>query len=160
MKRFSYIFIGTMLFFLVSCDQNAKDKLLTGKWMVVLDVETFIKNMSEKEKEVFSRLPDSLRIQKMEHAQRIANKNTFEFKSDKSFELLLKEEEIEQKGTWALLDDGITLRLTLEKLRETDKEKYNDLNIKELGAERMIVLFKDTDGQYQEIILKKVAGSA
>lgn len=150
------VFVAVYLLFLVACDQNTKDKLLTGKWMVILDVESFTKDMSEKERDVFSRLPDSLSKQKIEHAQRVANKNIFLFNEDKTFELILKEEEIEQKGTWQLLDDGITLRLTLEKLRDTDKEKIDDLTIRELSTERLIVIYKDTDGQLQEFVLKKL----
>jgi hypothetical protein len=76
--------------------------------------------------------------------------NTFEFRANKTFELILKEEIIREKGTWELKDN--LLILTKPKSATQKAETKDELLVKTLENNRLVLEYKNPQG-----IIKQVA---
>ncbi len=136
-----------------SCQDNDRVQKIIGQWQVSYDIEQHLKKMSAEEQKLYEQLPQSLKEQKLRETQALANQNTLVFRRDKSFEFNLRSQEFRQKGTWTLINDGLTIQLKHLKEGGKFQEEIQDLSIKELSDDRMVLMYKDEQQQLQEAIL-------
>lgn len=135
------------------CQNNDRSQQIVGKWQVSYDIEKHLKQMSPEEQKIYEQLPQSLKEQKLRETQTLANQNTLEFRADKTFEFNLRSQEFRQKGTWTLINDGRTIQLKHLKPGGQYSEEVQDLSIKELNEDRMVLYYKDAKQQNQEALL-------
>lgn len=160
MKGFKILILYTLPLWIASCSlfggSSPKERLLTKKWKIVFNQESYIKNMTKEEKELYDKLPKEQKKAAIKDLD-LAAKNTFEFKKDYTFELLLRganEEKPEKKqaGTWSLNAEGNILILIPAKKKKEDKVEKDELTIKELTETKLVIIVKNKDTQELEEI--------
>jgi hypothetical protein len=146
-KKLKKYFLLLLILGFYGCGESEKAQLLVGKWKLNFDKESVMREIPPKGKEIYNKLPK--KAQEMLRAKLIkqANTNMFNFGKDNSFELRNLENVV--KGTWALSKDGSKIVIQYE------KGEREELIVKELTKEKLVILHKDTaDKNYREKVFK------
>lgn len=153
MKLYIYCLYICLFTGLLSCQQNdEKSRLITRKWRVTFTTDQLLNTMSQSEKEFYKLIPEDVRKKELNSVIQTANDNTFEFKADHTFELVLKGQEVQERGTWSLekVKDSYKLVLIKKTTNDTETLGREELIIKDLDKDKMIILIDST----KELILE------
>ncbi|MEO1652641.1 MAG: hypothetical protein AAFU64_03765 [Bacteroidota bacterium] len=160
MKIKQFILSFGLLFAIVSCQPTQETQLLSQKWRVVFNTQQLLNGMSDQEKAFYEKIPAEKQKQTLNQLVSLANKNSFEFKADNTYELLLQEKEITESGKWSL--EKINSRSIIKLLRDSPDEASapdlsEELIIKTLNKDSLLVSVKNQEGQEKEYLLKAIS---
>jgi hypothetical protein len=152
LKDYKIIFLVFFKFLILlsACKSADKSKQLLGKWQMVFDKNEVSLAMKPAEKKILATLLDKEQANAWREIEQKIKQNTFEFRANKTFELILKEEIIREKGTWELKDN--LLILTKPKSATQKAETKDELLVKTLENNRLVLEYKNPQG-----IIKQVA---
>ncbi|MCU0446719.1 MAG: hypothetical protein MUE85_17570 [Microscillaceae bacterium] len=149
MRFGSCLFFLSLIVSLNACKSADKSKDLVGLWQMMFDSTLVAQAMKPAEHKLMATLlPQEKQAAWREIAQKI-KQNTLEFRRDKTFELILKEEAIREKGTWELKNDRIIL--TKPKSATQTTETQDELRLKTLANKRLTLEYKNAQGNLKEV---------
>ena len=153
-QSFKLLFLLILISIQACTQPDEKSRLITRKWRVTFTPDQLLNTMSKAEREFYKLIPEDIRKKELKSVIETANDNTFEFKADKTFEMVLKGQEIHESGTWVLNKENDTYKLILTKTPEqnSNKKEREELIIKELTAEKMVIIIDTT----KEVLLEPI----
>jgi hypothetical protein len=148
LARIGLIFLS--LAFLGACKEENRQDLLIKKWKMAFEKEKIAKAMLPAELQILNILPASQQAKAWAEIQQKIEENTFEFKKDNTFELIMKSESIREKGTWEL--KGNTLILSKPQIAGKKELIKEDILISKINSKELVLEYRDNKGKSRNIL--------
>lgn len=160
MKIQHFILFLSLLLATNACQPTQETQLLSKKWRIVFNTQQLLNDMTEQERKFYEKIPEDKQRQTLNQLVSLANKNSFEFKADNTYELLLQEKEITETGRWSL--EKVNKRSIIKLIKEIPAEsttpaQSEELVIKTLKGDSLLVSVKTPEGKEIEYFLKAIA---